>query len=516
MKRLPLLAGLLLAATMAFGQELEIRYYAQNDSIVYLLDGTPTKKPRTRAGQMVTLRIINYNNYLYQATVTAKDEKVASAPTVSNLNGLAPGGGEGGGSPLGMLMGLFNAPVPLSFNPDNFNAADRGSGFGNASAAIQNITREFKNTTAYIKVLEEDLQQNGQDIQHSLESQRISGIAVDEIKKLKLNPNIPPQKIKTLSKEYLGTILGTEQADALSLGEVLKKADAAQQLPQSLDHYSKYIDTLTMEMDKVGAMQSALEELQAEPAFVESIASYHAAGSQRLAQYRQTAETAQEQLPKVQDLSVPTLLALRYQLEELEANDFSYTYRTIAEGDALSLQLALQPVDSADALGARSRQLPSLQVPVYGGFKVNASVGVSFGGFFEQPQAYFIKDSTIVAEDKDKFLPIITSFVHFYPQSAGNVSLGGAFGVGLPLGGENGAQSISFFLGPSLIMGKGERITLNAGLMGGKAKRLGQGYAVGDRYVYEPGPSIGSEGDVVPTRTGYELGYFLGVSFNLF
>lgn len=518
MKRLKLFLFVMLSASLLSGQGLEIRYFAHNDSIAYLLDGKPTSKPRIRAGEMATLRIIGYNNYLYKAAISARDEKTVSAPAAGAFSELMPGGAGSLASPVGLLMSIFNpSGAPLSFNPDDFNLLGRGSGFGNASAEkISAIARQFQSATAYIKVLEEDIRQEGMEIRQGLESQQVSSIAAEEIRKLKRNPGIPPQKIRALSKEYLETVLGARQAEGLSLGEVLRKAEASQDLAQSLDSYSRYADTLAAELEKVAAIQASLEQLQAEEAFIERVAAYHQSGSMRLAEYQQTAEMAREKLPEVQNLSVPNLLALRYELEELDANTFSYTYRTTAEGDALSISMALEPVDSAEGPGVQLRELPSLQIPVYGGFKVTAGVGVSFGGFFRKPQGYFIRDSTIVAEDQDRFLPVITSFVHFYPQSAGNISLGGSFGIGLPLGGETGAQSISFFLGPCLILGKGERITINGGLMGAKAKRLGQGYQVGDYFVYEPGPSIGSEADVVPTRSAYEFGYFLGVSFSLF
>jgi hypothetical protein len=87
------------------------------------------------------------------------------------------------------------------------------------------------------------------------------------------------------------------------------------------------------------------------------------------------------------------------------------------------------------------------------------------------------------------------------------MSIAGSFGVGFPLGGGENLQSISFFLGPSLLFGKGERIVLNAGIMGGKKEALSNGYQVGDPF--------GPESIDAPITTIYALGYYLGVSFNL-
>ena len=98
----------------------------------------------------------------------------------------------------------------------------------------------------------------------------------------------------------------------------------------------------------------------------------------------------------------------------------------------------------------------------------------------------------------------VAPFFHFYAQSKGQVSLGGAFGLGISIGGETAGLQ-TYFFGPSVIMGKGQRIVFSTGLMGGKVDRLAQGYQVGDAY----------DEVIVPTKSIYELGYFLGVSFNL-
>jgi len=138
---------------------------------------------------------------------------------------------------------------------------------------------------------------------------------------------------------------------------------------------------------------------------------------------------------------------------------------------------------------------------------VNASIGVAFGQLFSQPQSFFVRDSSIRSEDKDSFFPIVTSFFHFYGQTAGNTAFGGSFGIGLPIVSSGGVQSASFFLGPSLIIGRGERIVVTSGIMGTRVERLAQGYEVGDRFI--------SQANNVPTKTVYELGYFLGLSFNV-
>ncbi|MCB0555271.1 MAG: hypothetical protein KDD02_17120 [Phaeodactylibacter sp.] len=504
MKSLKLLLPALLSASLMVGQGLEVRYFVQNDSVAYFLDGKLVQKPRVRKGRPVTVRLIDYNNYLYQASIKLEEGKEQLAPALSNgMEGLMPSLDESGGSSFNPLMNLFSTPNPTGFPMEAFSLLNFSFGFANKGDAM---VKEFKASAAYVKALEENIQIQGKAIQKTIESQKIKTIAADEVQKLKFNPRIPPHRIKELSTQYLETILGTEKAEEISLSSLVDKAETPEKLAEKVQQYEKYTDTLAQELDRMAAVKSALIELQVDSQFVKSVSSYHDESSQRLAQYRQVAQSAAKELPNAKPLDVSELVALRYELEELEANNFTHTYRTTAQGSLMHFDLTLDPIDSAKILGVSQRELPSIDVPVAGNIKIGASFGVSFGSFFDQQQSYFLRDSIIVAEDKDRFLPIITSFIHFYPQSAGNLSVGGAFGLGISLGDGGGLQSASFFVGPSLIFGQNESLTLSGGLMGGKVERLGKGYKLGDSFI--------SEADVVPTRSVYELGYFLGISFN--
>jgi hypothetical protein len=80
-------------------------------------------------------------------------------------------------------------------------------------------------------------------------------------------------------------------------------------------------------------------------------------------------------------------------------------------------------------------------------------------------------------------------------------------GIGIPMGGEIGFESVNFFIGPSLFFGQSERFVFNFGVMGGKVDRLSNGYVEGDRF------DGGSE--FIPKRRSYELGVYAGLSFNL-
>jgi hypothetical protein len=191
---------------------------------------------------------------------------------------------------------------------------------------------------------------------------------------------------------------------------------------------------------------------------------------------------------------------------ELSNNKFSKTSTLTATGEKMKIKFVLTPLDSMQRLGMKAKTTP-VEVGVYGGLRVKASVGLSFGQFFSRPQQFFVRDSILQSSNKDAFSPILTSFIHFYAPSKRTVSLAGSFGVGFPIAGGETLQSVSFFLGPSLVFGKNERIVMSTGVMGGKVDRLSQGYELGDNFY--------SDSNVAPTISVYELGFYLGVSFNL-
>ncbi len=498
--------------TSLSGQGLQIYYDVQSDSIYYMRDGERVQKPKARYGELVSLHIKNYNNYLYKAVVEEQQqEDKMSAPIAGGLSNLLPSGGlSGGGSPFNLLMGAMGGGGDFPFG--DFAGVEGGDGLVSAqSKAFEGLYSQFYSLVNNIKSSESKLQAAGKDMERLLQAQQIKAFAAEEVKNLQKNPNMPPTEIKRLSLEYLETVLGPEATGGLSLGKIIEKTGAQSELQGKLETYRNETEKLEGYYGAVAFIRDSLQGLSLGTATFEelqkSVADYASDGNERLAYYHQMVGKAEEALPKAENFSVQGLIKMRYAMEELKANTFSHTFRATARGDMLGLKVVLEPIDSAGVPGLSTRKLSTLEIPVKGGFKLNASVGVSFSSFFDQPRNYFLRDTLISSEDKDQFTPVVTSFLHFYNQSAGNTSFGGAFGIGLALGGQDGGQNINFFLGPSLMLGRGQRLALTAGLMGGKVERLGEGYEVGDTFI--------SEADNVPTRSVYELGYFLGLSFNL-
>ncbi|PSR14022.1 MAG: hypothetical protein DA408_08330 [Bacteroidetes bacterium] len=496
-------------------QDLHIYYNAFTDSTYYLQNGVSLNQPTVRKGSNVILHIENYNNYLYNVKVKSQNGNSSMANgNPIDLNGLKGGGGGsplgllfGGGSPLGGMTSLLN----LSTGP--------GSGFaGNdrdlSSDALAETRSAFNLAVQRADARAEKIEAVQEKVQQMLEAQQIQAFAAQEIKRLRFNPSLSPQQIKQFTQEYISRIFGKVDPKQIDLPTVIEKSNAQAGFSALTSDYeanvSKYREEVA-QMSRMLLQFDLLEDSQSEKlaSLKQEANEVVAAATDNLSSYQENVQSLETKVASMQSLDTQALTELRIDYLVTMENDFSKTFRYPATSDELNLQLTFTPIDSVGIPNLTSRTVPPIAVKVFGGLQINASLGLSFGQFFERPETFYVRDSTIRSSEQDAFSPILTSFVHFYPQSRKETSVGGSFGVGIPLGGSGGGSldAITFFLGPSLIMGRQQRFVLSAGLIGGKVDQLTSGYQVGDPFDFQP--------DLLQTEAVYKLGYAVGLSFNL-
>jgi len=515
---LALLAFFVASALSA--QDLHIYYDVFKDSVHYVQKGKTTHKPTARKGSTVLLHVENYNNYLYDVSVEVEKEEIQVAS--SNAANIMSNIGGSSSMPLNFLFkGADQMMGAFKFFP-SLTGSDlsEGSGFVKTEeerarqervAQLKRLEAEFGTAKDQLFALESELKTLQDQVQKKLVAHRIQAFAVDEVNHIRYNSHLEPKQIKRMSAEYMERIFQEKDPNKIDLDQVLKIADAQTELPKAIHEYTrkaeKYAttavtcDLLMTEFRKFDFPQSNLDEFRtAAESFVE-------VAKNKTLSHQENSTMLEEKIPDIQTLDPKILSELRTTYLELSNNNFSKTYRHTATGENLNMKLKLSPIDSLQRQGLKTIELAPVAVSVFGGMRVRASVGLNFSQFFSRPQTFFVRDTTLQSSSKDAFVPVLTSFVHFYAPSRKSVSVAGSFGVGFPLGGGENLQSISFFLGPSLLFGKSERIVLNAGLMGGKSEKLSQGYEIGDQYI--------SDSNLAPTISVYELGYFIGVSFNL-
>lgn len=499
-----------LSSIILCGQDLHIYYDASRDSLYYIQNGEPTFNPSIRKGNPIKLHVINYNDYLYDLSIQL-EEKDISIPS--------SGGGQlfqaGNKNLLSQLLSTAGQSGGTSGasqeNVDWLNNSTESSGLNFAgtetvasSKAYQRLSTTFTSTLKSVVQKEQRINKQAKDIEANISVFALNQSLSEEILQLKYNPNLNPEQIKRLSLDYLDRVFDGQDPEDLDLDQVVRRADVKTKLQEQIKTYQRLIRELEQQLLILGLAKDSLIQYPY-PSTAEKLSLSQTYDQVQLnaSHFKNQVASLEEQAAGLKNWELKDLMQVRYAYEELKKHPFAYTYTFTPKQDEVKLNISLTPNDSAQVRNVKKRDLAPLEFPVYGGIKVNASVGISFGGYFDRPQSYFSRDGKIRANDSDRFLPIVTSFIHFYRQGRSSVSVGGSFGLGIAIGGETNGQH--FFLGPSLVFGKTQRVVLTTGLMGGRVNRLSQDYAVGDLF----------DETIVPTKSVYDLGYFLGFSFNL-
>jgi uncharacterized HAD superfamily protein/uncharacterized protein YdcH (DUF465 family) len=503
-------------------QDIHVHYDVFRDSMYYRQNGKAVAAPVVRDGKKVVLHVENYNNYLYDVALKVDNTEIqlANSNPEGGLNGLLPASG-GNLSPLDMLfqggdnnlLGAFKMFPGLSGKD-----LKEGSGWVTSPEEVQRqeqvaqlkkMEAQFEAVRDKVTELDDSLREMESQAEAKLTANRLQTFAATEIAHLRFNPHLEPSQIKLLSADYMQRVFMEKDPNKIDLAQVLKIADGQQDISRYVKDYNQKVQQYAKEAAVSVQVAQEFRKFNFPNsnliAFTKKAEDFTAAANEKLLQYKENAQMLEAKLASVETLDPQALLALRTTYIELTNNKFAKNYTHTATGEKMQFNIILTPLDSLQRLGIKEKTTP-FEVAVYGGLRMRASVGLSFSQFFSTPQQYFVRDSVLQGSNKDAFTPIATSFLHFYAPSRGGVSLAGSFGIGVPIGGGD-KLPLSFFLGPSLVFGRNERIVLNTGVMGGRVERLSQGYKIGDKFY--------ADDNEAPTTSVYALGYFLGVSFNL-
>ncbi|WP_273446774.1 hypothetical protein [Neolewinella agarilytica] len=489
-----------------FSQDLHVHYDAYQDSLHYEFQGKVVSRPLLRKGGKIILHVTNYNDYLYELEVKTSEESYqvpsaglgsmllggANSGTFDQLQGLLGTGGSVGN----MFKSTSGGQGPLGMAGEDQDRA--------VSAQAKEQLRKFKEVMKEVAEIEEEISEVDNALQRELEEKKHYAFMQGEVFRLKTNTTLAPNMIRSLTEEYLEKLLDLKPGRELDLDDLIKQSDGQRAFGDKLDRQEINIGHLEGKMTEAEGIVLLLNTLNLPAGEQKNVNNSFEALTAKTSQLNEQLQAFRAVVPSLQDRELAALTSLRYLYEEVKAHSFSKRVTIDADADLTTLDIRLVPRDSfAGNLSAKS--FAPVKVASYGGLKINASLGISFGSLFERPENYLVRDGQIFGDELDAFSPIITSFVHFYRQSKNDVSLAGTMGLGLGLGGEGGTGLQNYFFGPSLIIGKGQRVTLTSGLMGAKVDRLAQGLEVGDPY----------NETIVPLKSVYELGFFFGLSFNV-
>lgn len=191
----------------------------------------------------------------------------------------------------------------------------------------------------------------------------------------------------------------------------------------------------------------------------------------------------------------------------IQAMSFSYQYEIPAVGDRVNVKIDIHDhgtrIERARGDGVRLVSSRQYEIPVVGGWKINASLGMAGSYFFHHQNGFGIVDGRITSALIDRFTPSAAAYFHIYRRSASPVTFGPTIGAGMAL---NRLHAAQFMLGGSLVLGDGEQMVITTGMIGGQVAKLAPGYTIGSPFT----------GNTVPTEEGFDVGLFVGMSYSLF
>lgn len=497
---------------------MHVYYNAQTEATTYLYKGDTLSNPQVKKAGTIFVHVEELNDYLYKIELEVSREDIVSSTAASNplkdilrssIQSLVLPSYSGG---VGSYPSSSDYPYDTGINQlDNTNI-EVPSGFtGNSlEAELASLRTALLQHLISLERIEKKIQSHFEAITTIIERDKVRQIAIVDVENLKYHPTIAPARLKTLTKEYVTKIF-EKPIQEVSLDDLLVLSKPQEDIDRNLQLLHQEIAQYQQGLQSLDSIQLSLSTLNMEAEEYQSIKTMATDFTQKANEYargiQENITHIQQATPVLGENSFQELSKFRLSAEEIITNEFSQTFSVPVNSDRTSINIKTLIKDSLDINGNRTAiNAKPITIPSVGDLKISASVGLGFSQFFETPKEYFTKNGTISSTETNSFAPNIVSFIHFYPQRQQGFTLGGSFGVGIPIGANN-AQSTSFFLGASSIFGRSERIVLTAGAMTGKVDQLGNGFQEGEAFDTSLGVPL-------PVSSTYELGLFVGFSFS--
>lgn len=506
-KNLILLIITALASISLYGQKydgLVLEYDLYTNQITYLKNGILIDKPSVKEGENIYVVLTEYNPYVMQAELVVEQTNYNQ----KDLNSYT--GEYGGHSSQGLsgISGLLGG-LDLGFGLSDAFAQIPGAR-GGADAKVLAAKSEFNMLTDQLSSIERKINLNSKKLSLFQTTAQSRSIAIADIDALKSNRQLRPSKIKSLIEEEIRYAFAKVEGEDIKLDDLINETSKKNEIQESIDNYndaqSEYRDFANR-----WVAFSAKIELLSDGGIDDQFTYIKSSSDSVLNVINNTLSLAESVEMQPSDLnqyfegSASTLAALRRTYEELQGDLFTFRFPPFqAQND--KVELTIQVLKKDIQSGYTPFKTMEQVVPVTGGWKISGGLGLAFASTFNQTYEYEVVNDAIVASELDDFVPSVVSFAHIYKNTARTLQFGGSFGIGFPLQG-GGFESLAFFAGPTMHLGKNQKFLLTAGIMGSKVNRLASGFEVGDQFI--------SFTNSVPVVKKYEFGYFVGISYDL-
>lgn len=473
MKKLLLFALLGMCFLSLHAQNLLIRYdFLKDDYTFYRVKpGKPPElieKPVVGRNNTVKVEIVNFNKFVYAAKCTFEAGESDESSQVNFMSLLTPLVVPQSGASFLSQFGGVNA------NEEN---ARNGSLFKDRLADQSYLAAQTSYKSLY-------------EVERTLKNIDFS---ISKLQELKYNKYLPSDSIKKMASLLVTKAIKSENASHADFMNIIESLNNA---------YMTHLSSFKLSSEDFEGAFNRLSSSRGETTAKNPI--------KRLS----------DEVTKMEEFYDDDFISVKVNLlenmyESIINTEFRFNASDLAEKDFLDIKLDMYeyPTDDEGLPKAVSQteledlvmvKNKKLKVTVKGDLKFNSSLGLAFP-YYANNFGYINVGGEIVEQPGNNFAPNISAFMNFYPYNGKLGQLGGTFGLGLPIAGDD--RNLSVFLGGASLFGSKNRIVLNAGASLGQVTQLDMGL--------QNGEMLDNEFMDVPTRQVWQWGAFLGISFSV-
>lgn len=473
MKKLLLFALLGMCFPSLRAQNLLIRYdFLKDDYTFYRVKpGKPPElieKPVVGRNNTVKVEIVNFNKFVYAAKCTFEAGESDESSQVNFMSLLTP-----------LVVPQSGASFLSQFGGGNANEenARNGSLFKDRLADQSYLAAQTSYKSLY-------------EVERTLKNIDFS---ISKLQELKYNKYLPSDSIKKMASLLVTKAIKSENASHADFMNTIESLNNA---------YMTHLSSFKLSSEDFEGAFNRLSSSRGETTAKNPI--------KRLS----------DEVTKMEEFYDDDFISVKVNLlenmyESIINTEFRFNASDLAEKDFLDIKLDMYeyPTDDEGLPKAVSQteledlvmvKNKKLKVTVKGDLKINSSLGLAFP-YYANNFGYINVGGEIVEQPGNNFAPNISAFMNFYPYNGKLGQLGGTFGLGLPIAGDD--RNLSVFLGGASLFGSKNRIVLNGGASLGQVTQLDMGL--------QNGENLDNEFMDVPTRQVWQWGAFLGISFSV-
>lgn len=503
-----LLAVLAVVLTqLAFSQSTLIVYNYHNETYKFYKltrngDTIQTKRPYSYKGIPVKVIVKDLNTFCYEVTFTSQSFEEKPLNSEQNIETLISSYGGSGFRSMGTETKDDEPEDEYNSLHDEGNfegVGDTKNAFGMGPDEFEKEYEILETQTEILDNANNDMIKASKKIESIMDFIQLTEFTNQELLKLRTNPNLTEAELKRRATELsLRVFENKVELDQVIAVAAAKSNELERHVGDYLTAYRTFENQTELMKTSIGTLESKVKNDN----FKSSVENLSKQVTSRHESVSKNYIDLQDVLDKDVNSEIRSKLMEVYtNYDDIMNADFNYEYTLNTDKDVtrLTMKFGKPEMDTLPPLKTRY-----IDIATQGGLRVNSSAGLSFISYFDGQSTYFNDGGYIGEEAGDLFLPSLTTMFHFYRQSYKPFTLGGSFGLSVPIEGE---KQFIYMAGLSGIIGKTQRVIVNVGAFGGKISRLDQGLRVGDELQ-----SIYSE---VPVRSVFDFGLYVGLTFNI-